>query len=675
MSRNQKYFLYPSEYAQREEISLEAAKSRIRRGNICTIRAKAKKGYRKNHPEICIHYTQLSTKEAQERFLADHGLVPNKKNELDSEDRENFGLTPKQRARLEGNSQVVKIYLEALQGLPPGRKTAFTQQFAKAHGINTSTLYRIIDKYIKEGKIGLTPKWNCGTQRRKLEDDKEAMEFIEKTYIVEFGPTVLETHQRYCQEFKDKREKLFSLTAVADFIHRHWSESERLLAREPDKWKKQHGLWVNRDWNQVEVNEIFFSDAKQIDICCNNNGRSLFPWITAFMDARSRKFLGWVLTVSPDSWAIAQAFDYAITAYGVPKVIYIDRGKPYKSHMISGGKVKSGKVVNLFENIESEQFIGIFRELGCEVFFSYPNNPREKIIEANFGIFTDRLRNIPGYRGHSTKHRPLKLEREIKEGKILSFDELYKEINKVIEERNARPHSTTHRVPNSYYEDFVPVVPSESLRAFLKMDRHWVKIRNSGVKIREDFYRGEGLWRHSGEEVEVRRDPLDIRKAAIIQGNNLLEIAHLEPMGHYRDEITLKNRETVAKLNQKIQRERKKVLGQAELIDDPRRAAMEMGEEVKLRRREVRPGSNIISLGKREKLARETVKGLKKADEIDLERESMGKEAAIVNKQSIRDRYMAAIAKKRAREEAPKPRRRLIPRERLTMYLDDEEDE
>jgi len=659
-----------NKHAEYEDVTPRTIRNWIQKGKISTVKGTGKSKYRKNHPEIQIHYSQLSTKEAQEEFLQDRGLTSKEKSEiLKAEDQQYLGLTTKQRARFDQNNQVINVFLEAIQNLSPGRKTAFTQQFAKVHKMSESKLRRITKKYIKDGKESLIPRWNPGTQSHKFKNDKEAVEFVKRDYMRELGPTILESHQRYCQEFKGKRDELFSLTTYADFIHRNWSESERLLARDPDQWQKKHGLYINRDWDKVAINECWFSDAKAIDIACLYNNKVIFPWLTAFMDARSRKFTGWVLTATPDKWAISQAFDYAIAAHGVPKVIYIDRGRPYKSYMISGKKIKS-RVIDSFENIEREPFIGSFREAGSEVFFAYPHWPREKIIEANFGLFTDRDRDVPGNRSWDTKHRPKKLEKEIRKGKLLTFEQLKQKINKTLTERNARVHSTTGRIPNDFYKNFTPEIPSDAVRAFLKMDRHFVKIRNGGVKIKSDFYRGQELWRHGGERVLVTRQPGDIRKAAVILDDKLLEICHLEPKGHYRSEITLKNRETVHKINQNIRRERKRLIQHEEEIltnPDPLKTAMNMGQEPKLKAREIRPASKVTALHKNEKLSRQVMKELEKSEpEIDIENE-----AAAANKESIFTRY-AAISKRK--KEATKPPLRLIPRERLTMYNNLDED-
>ena len=674
MSKNKKHLLSITEFAQYEGISVITVRRRINRKQILTIKIKAEKGHRKNHIEYRIPFMELSTEETRAAFLKDRGLLPANKKKIQVDEFSN--LKPWQKEIANKRQAVVKEYLNIIKDAPRGKITQVKRHFARLHDIYYRTLDRWAEAYKSGGFYALVPNWNPGKQKNKIENDKEVCKFIDNTFMMPFGPSIKETHERYVKEFEHRRESLFSYTTLDDYINRTWTESERLLARNPDEWQKHHGIYVNRDWTKVEINEVWFSDAKQIDIACLYNDRVIFPWLTAFMDAKSRKFVGWVLTATPDKWAISQAFDYGIATHGIPKVIYIDRGKPYKSHHISGGKLTAGKIVNLFEDIEEEPFIGVFRELGCDIFFAYPRNAKEKIIEAAFGIFTDRLSYVPGWRSHDTKHRPRKLEQEIKQKEILSFHELYREINRVIEERNARPHSTTKKVPNDFYKNYTPIVPSEAIRTFLKMDRHFVKIRNSGIKIKDDFYRGKELWRHSGESVEVRRDPANILKAAVIKGNSLLEIARLEAAGHYRSPITLKNRETVAKISKNIRRERKKLIAREEEIftnPDPLKVAMEMDEEVKLKHREIRPASNIRSIHQREKLAREAVEGLKKDHEIDLE-ESTEREIATAHKPSMWSRYMKVMEKKRSQKEAQQPQLRLIPRERLTMYQDDDED-
>jgi Integrase core domain. len=192
-------------------------------------------------------------------------------------------------------------------------------------------LERWINDYLEGGRNALIPDWTCGNRESLF--TPEIARFIESSYLQPFGPTIKETHEKIMGTFPGCH---ISYRLLAYYIINRWNKSYQLLIRNKEEWDRKYSPHARRDWNRVEINECWFSDAKQIDVAYIHNEKVIFPWLTAFIDARSRKFVGWVLTATHDSRAIAQAFVYAVRAHGVPKVIYIDRGKPYKSRAIAG---------------------------------------------------------------------------------------------------------------------------------------------------------------------------------------------------------------------------------------------------------------------------------------------------------------------------------------------------
>ncbi len=316
------------------------------------------------------------------------------------------------------------------------------------------------------------------------------------------------------------------------------------------------------------------------------------------------------MTPVHNSLSIGQAFVYGVRHYGPPKTVYIDHGKDYKSKYISGEKVKKGKVIKLFEDINQTMIPGILRDLGVEIFFAAPYNPREKIIEANFGIFTDRLRHLPGYRGHNIKTRPKKLAQELKTGSLLSFEELSSYLDKFIEDRNDSPHSTTNKTPNSLYENFISQIPSQAVLDYLLMDVHRVKVKDSSIIIDRHLYRGEELFRLAGEEVEARRDPQDITRAVIIHKGHVFGSANLEMPDHYRGPLTLESSKTCARERKQIRKYKEAVWKAEGIIDDPIRMEIEAEQKDNSRKRDIRPAPNskVISLHKKEPLARKVSK-------------------------------------------------------------------
>ena len=434
-----------------------------------TLRRKVKKGEiisLKKEGKRLFHYTSLPSQKAQDSFLRDQGISP--KTDHNSDGLKMFDLKPWQKEEADRREAIVKEYLTVYRDVPPKKRTEFKRKFAKLKGIGVRTLDNYIALFKGDGYYNLIPDWNNGAREKLL--NAEITKFIERSYLVELGPPLKKVWEDSVRLLGGKYPRHPSYRTFAHYVHSKWTSSQQLLIRDPEAWNRKYSPHVRRDWSKVEINEVWLADGKQLDICCLYRGKPIFPWVSVFMDAKSRKFVGWIMTPTHNSLSIGQAFVYGVRQYGPPKTVYIDHGKDYKSKYISGEKVRKDKVIKLFEDIDQTMIPGILRDLGVEIFFSAPYNPREKIIEANFGIFTDRLRHLPGYRGHNIKTRPKKLTQELKTGSLLSFEELSSYLDKFIKDRNDRPHSTTNKTPNSFYENFIPQIPSQAVLDYLLMD-------------------------------------------------------------------------------------------------------------------------------------------------------------------------------------------------------------
>jgi hypothetical protein len=591
------YNLSTKEFLHYANISERTLRYKVKRGELRPV----KKG-----GKLFFDFNQLPDDMAREAFLQDRGLLPEAKAEPKIPDN----LKPWQKEVMLNREILIKEYLAAEGDIPQGKKGQFQKSFAKLHNISPQTLRRHLFDYKQGGREALIPLWTPSGSERVI--TKEMERFIDGEFMQPFGPTIKEVHEKLLIVFKD-HPRLPSYRAVADHINKKWSKGQQLLVRDKEAWDKAHSPYVRRDWGAVEVNEVWVGDAKQIDVACLYRGKAIFPWFTAFLDAASRKFVGWVLTPTPNAAAIAQAFAYSAQEHGIPRVVYIDRGKAYKARQITGERIKEEKISPL-KDLVSSRIVGIFGEMGIEVFWASPYNAREKIIEPAFKIFTYRLRGLPGYRGHSTSTRPKKLVYEIRTGKLLPFEELSKKIDEVVRARNARAHSTTGKIPNSYYEGITPVIPSKNLLAFLNLDVHKKKVGASAVTIDGLTYRHEDLFRLAGEEVEVRRDPRDIRQAAIIYKDTFYCIASEVRVAHYQSPITLENVKEAKKIRRKTRQYRTEIIQQGGHIEDPLKLAAYLSEkdrEIKVTPRA--PKAGVVSLHKKERLAKEVAKGLKEA--------------------------------------------------------------
>lgn len=593
------------------------------------------------------HYAQLPTDEIREKYLSDRRLLTAGKS-----DAEKQNIKPWEREIADKRVAVIKEYLTAVKDVPQKKLTVFKRTFANLHKISYRTLENHVKAYQGGGYHALVPNWHNGERENII--TKGMAKFIDDTYLVPCGPSIKMVYEQLSEKFCNEANPLPSYRTVVNYIDTKWTKAQQLIIRNKEAWDRLYSPFVRRNWDACKLNETWVIDSKQIDVACLYRKRAIFPWLVAILEAKSRKYVGWILVPTPNALAIGQAICYAVGQIGPPKTFYADRGKDYKSAHVAGKKAKNVKGNSVEDGAEEAPIMGILGELGCETFFAAPYNAREKIIEANFGIFTDRLTELPGYRGHNVKTRPKKLAQEIKSGKLLTFEELSEKIDQLLTERNARPHSTTGKAPDSYWDGYQAVIPSQQFLDFLLMDVHVCPVKDSSVTVEGLLYRHDELFKLAGEKVSVRRDPRDIRRAAIIYQNQVFCSAILETADHYRSEITLENVKTCARIRKKIKGYQNYILRHDDVIEDPLRVAVDLGQEQKTRSRDIRPAhSKVQSLHRKEKLARAVSKSMQ---EEDIEERQEAK-AAAAGGSGFAERYLAALS--------PQPEQKSINFERL----------
>ncbi|MDD5451502.1 MAG: DDE-type integrase/transposase/recombinase [Desulfovibrionales bacterium] len=661
MFSNKKYLLKIVEFARYEGVTVRTVKRKIKSNILSVVKVKGESGYRKNHLENRLHYTLLSNPETQEAFLQDRGLLEpeNEKPALEPGEEKSFnGLKDWQKKKLNERDDLLRELFEVRVSIPKRKKTPFYKDFARQHNISFSTLRRWMADHESDGLWGLIPKYNCGKREPIL--TKEMKEFLTGIYMVPNGPTKIETFRKIKLRCKDQNLPCPSYQTLVAYINSTWPPAQQVLIRDKRRWDREYGPYVLRDADALALNECWIGDAKQLDIFVKFRGKNLRPWLTAVLDWKSRMFVGWVLTPVPDSQAVAQSLCYAIDKYGVPQTLYFDRGKPYKSKRIAGEKnedKESGKIY----------ITGVCQDLNIRIFYASPYNAREKAIEPNFRFLTYIFRNLPGFCGHNSKVRDSKrLAREIKNKKLLSFEEFSKLFDQAMEGRNTRVHTTTKRSPKSFYDGYVPNIPAQwpAFRDFLLQDVHIKTVKNSGVVIDGMFYRGEQLWELSGERVEARRDFKDITRAVIIHKNKVFGSAFLEEAGHYRSPITLESAQKCQNIRKKARKWRENLIEHKDVLDDPIEAAAKMSKEGSLQPRDIRPADfKVVSLNRKSRLAREVGKAIKEG-----EKQERQKKTAAGGGDSLISQMLDGLEREREAVEQEEPKYRLYN----DNYFDDD---
>ncbi|MFI3301165.1 MAG: DNA-binding domain-containing protein [Candidatus Gastranaerophilales bacterium] len=363
-------------------------------------------------------------------------------------------------------------------------------------------------------------------------------------------------------------------------------------------WNKKYASYIPRNYSNISAGSFWVSDHAQIDVGVVFNGKTCFPWVTVFRDVKTSKWLGWFLHAeAPNSDHIFQAFYYGALRFGKPNDIYIDNGKDYRSKDFAGGRRKPCVESSLAcestrqtdEPIDSDVRVfeknstgakrrsikvghnktrenSLMANLGINVHFALPYNAQAKPVERDFLKIKSYLsKHMVGYRGGNVVERPEKLKQEIKENKIMQFDEfktLFDDfILNVLNKMPSKGKILQGKCPDELWaEEFVVknVLNKDALKLFCTRTSNDVKIGRNGVydSSLKITYWSEWMIAHKGRCVYLRRDvnayqeawvfdaatDKYIDKANVYQAVSFMATTNVEK-SEYKKAIEKKNRE------------------------------------------------------------------------------------------------------------------------------------
>lgn len=391
-----------------------------------------------------------------------------------------------------------------------------------------SSLIRMRNRYFASGINGLLSRYGNNSGRTIIEDCY--FEYFKNLYLVEGAPSLRSCWEQTLgyamREYGISRYEFPCHATFKRRLEREIPEQSIYLARYGESaWNRKYGNYIDRDYSTVICGEVWVSDHAQIDVAClNSDGSVVFPWVTAWRDYKSGKWLGWILQCGhPNSDHIFQSFYYAVEKYGLPKDVIIDNGKDYRSKDFAGGRKFK---------IEADEFktTCMLEELNVKANFALPYNAQTKPIERDFLKIKELLsKHCIGYRGGNVVERPEKLAKEIKAGKIIPFD-VFKEVfdDFVINVLNKRPSRGKNHEGLSPDQLFnqecaeVIKVESDALKLFCTRTSKNYTIRRNGIKDNElgITYWADWMISKTGLKVYLRRDIQNFKVAWVFRADN-----------------------------------------------------------------------------------------------------------------------------------------------------------
>lgn len=295
-------------------------------------------------------------------------------------------------------------------------------------------------------------------------------------------------------------------------------------------WEAQYMLKARREKPKL-ANECWFGDHYQFDaFVIDRDGNVAKPWLTAWYDIATGCVVGWYLSIQPNSSTIAEALAYGIQDktdfpfWGVPKYVYTDNGKDYRSNVFEGGNVVEKRIENAMEyNIETE---GLLIQLHIKNVHAKAYHGWAKPIERFFGTFSDRyVRELPGWCGRNPDERPENFAKTLKKlvenNQLMTLDNLRDWFVEVLHEYHNTPHAGYNgEKPIDLYNRLEKArhdKPGWAVLGLAKMEAEYRKVTTQGIRFDNELYFHPELRHYVNEQVKIkfnrgRKDVLIVMK-------------------------------------------------------------------------------------------------------------------------------------------------------------------
>ena len=279
--------------------------------------------------------------------------------------------------------------------------------------------------------------------------------------------------------------------------------------------------YIHRSYTDLQANDIWVSDNHTFDIIVAKDEKPLRVYLTAFLDVRSRKFVGHHVTLNPSADATLYALRRGIERYGIPKRILTDNGREFLTIDIGGrGFRKKSK---------EQDPQTIMDRLGIDFKTAMVKNARAKIIERSFLTVKEEFSKLfSTYTGGNVVERPERLKNIVKDvNNITVLEDFETFVTQYLEGwYNYRKHTgfgMNGQTPNEVYKRTLVEVrkaSKEVLDIMLLRSTRLQKVTRAGVKLSfygEEvyFYNEELLMNHQGEQVFVRYNPRDLASVRV----------------------------------------------------------------------------------------------------------------------------------------------------------------
>lgn len=358
---------------------------------------------------------------------------------------------------------------------------------------------------------------------------QEVWDIFEYYYLDESKPSIRNC-MRYTQlQLQKSDPELLPLASAATF-------SKEILRSIPVPVLKYFRLgekachdecapYIRRTYTDLYSNDIWVCDNHTFDVFVNDgeHSRPVRVYLTAFLDVRSRKYMGWYVTLNPCSDATLYALRRGIDKYGVPKRILSDNGREFLTFDIGGRGFRKSR--DRGEHLAPT----ILDNLQIEFRTALVKNARAKIIERAFlNVKNDFSKLFEGYTGGTIAERPERLKKTGSDAENFIILDSFKQhvdtfIQGILNKNTHRGEGMYGRTPDEVYAECLyekRTATKDQLNLMMLRNTRMQKVSRNGVYL--SLYDHKIFWNslelnysHFGQSVYFRYDPDDLSEVRV----------------------------------------------------------------------------------------------------------------------------------------------------------------
>jgi len=430
-----------------------------------------------------------------------------------------------------------------------GRWSAAERHWCDEHGVAHRSMQRWRQRFREAGLTGLADGRHGRPGELAETIDPEAWDWFRAHWLSQRRPEITVVHRMmaYINETERRGWIVPSYGTMTRLVRERIPLPVQVLYREGvAAYEARCAPYIMTDPESIEPGSVWIGDHHQLNLWVQHRGRWVRPWITTWMDMRSRVVMGHHLSAAPNQGTILLAMRRGVREYGPPDAVKIDNGKDYDSETFTGTTKARRRALGR-GYLDQPLLVGLYGHLGVGVSFAIAYHPQSKAVERLFDTIDRQLcKQCETYCGKDTHRKPEGLVEYLKTDRAKAEAYTLESFRPVLERYIAAYHATPHR--GRGMEGATPLevmaqrrsrraVSEDTLEFLLGVWSQELTVGKNGVRFRGMYY-GQydtRLLMHQGRRVRVSYDPDDVSRVRVHDATSyeLLAVAEQAELVQY----------------------------------------------------------------------------------------------------------------------------------------------